>query len=102
MGNAAPEQRARLRAEISEMEGRLLQMSIANATSSKTSNVSKAMNVGSSKLNDFLNEMHDRNAAQEKKTITLLPEVPKLSELQKAMFANAPAKELYKKSESGK
>lgn len=59
------------------------------------------MDVGSTKLKDFLNRMHERKLAQEKKNI-LLPEVPKINELQKAMLSDPPVKELYKKAENGK
>jgi hypothetical protein len=86
MGNANAVEKERLRTEISQMERLLIQLSIANAT-----------NAGSSSYNS----MQNRQSAEKQKGIKLLPELPKLTEIQKKMFADNAGKELYKKTESG-
>ena len=113
MGNANPAQKDRLRAQIGDLEGRLLQMSLANATSS--ARVYKPLGLSSEskeksapfkilpdapKMSDYRDPMQQRLLAEQKKT-KFLAEVPKLSDAQKQMFSDHPSKELYKKTDSG-
>jgi hypothetical protein len=91
MGNANSNDKERLRTEIGAMEGRLIKLSIANATNAGSSSY------GSKHL-DFQNE--SQLAVKPKKT-QLLPEAPRLTETQKKMFADNGGKELYKKTETG-
>lgn len=115
MGNANGLVRDRLRAEIGEMERRLIKLSIANATATNAKGASRPLGstVSTSKpasikllpdapkLSDFRNELQQRMLAEQAKITKFLPEAPKLSEVQKQMFADHPGKELYKKTESG-
>lgn len=113
MGSAAGEQKDRLRGEISEMERRLLKISLSNATSAKSASTYKPLTTQASKpvaikllpeapkLSDFRNEIHQRMLAEQSRGTKLLPEAPKLTEVQRQMYADHSGKELYKKSESG-
>lgn len=53
------------------------------------------------KLSDVRSEIHRRMQAEQPSGAKLLAEPPPLSELQRQMFSDQPAKELYKKTESG-
>lgn len=94
MGNASAGQKERLRIEIGDMERRLIQLSIANATNAGATSKSKFV--------DFQSEMNSRAFGEKQKGIRLLPEAPRLTEMQKKMFADNAGKELYKKTETGK
>jgi hypothetical protein len=99
MGNANAIDRDRLRNEIRGMEGRLAQLSIAHATNAGQSASGSS---SYSKYSDKQNETLSRQSSAEKQNgIKLLPELPKLTDMQKKMFADNAGKELYKKSESG-
>ncbi len=94
MGNANSNDKERLRAEIGDMERRLIKLSIANATNAGSSSYS-------SKYLDFQNDVQNRQLAEKPKKVQLLPEAPRLTEMQKKMFADNAGKELYKKTETG-
>lgn len=93
MGNASAGQKERLRIEIGDMERRLIQLSIANATNAGATSKSKFV--------DFQSEMNSRAFGEKQKGIHLLPEAPRLTEMQKKMFADNAGKELYQKTETG-
>ncbi|XP_057368862.1 transcription termination factor 2-like [Daphnia carinata] len=93
MGNASAGQKERLRIEIGDMERRLIQLSIANATNAGATSKSKFV--------DFQSEMSSRTLGEKQKGIQLLPEAPRLTEMQKKMFADNAGKELYQKTETG-
>ncbi|KAI9558938.1 Transcription termition factor 2 [Daphnia sinensis] len=93
MGNASAGQKERLRIEIGDMERRLIQLSIANATNGGASSKSKFV--------DFQSEMSSRTLGEKQRGIQLLPEAPRLTEMQKKMFADNAGKELYQKTETG-
>lgn len=84
------------------MERRLIKLSIANATGAKSTGVYRPLGAEASKLSVFQDELNRRTLAEQPKSIKLLPEAPKLTDVQRQMFADHSGKELYKKTESGK
>ena len=78
------------------MEGRLIQLSIANATNAgQFASGSRS----DSKYSDKQNEMLNRQSAEKQNSIKLHPELSKLTDMPKKMFEDNAGKELNKKSD---
>lgn len=118
MGTATGEQKDRLRAEINELERKLIPLTISNAMGNNQSGVYKPLGLATGanqssqntlqlfpdmpKLSDVRSEIHRRMQSEQPSGAKFLAEPPPpISDLQRQMFSDHPTKELYKKTESG-
>ena len=78
------------------MEGRLIQLSIVNATNAGQF---ASRSSSDSKFSDEQNEMLNRQSAEKQNSMKLHPELSKLTDMPKKMFEDTAEKELNKKSD---